>query len=103
MAKSVKKTPLKAVKKKKVVKKKVEEAQIVEELQKFYVKQAGMKSSFVVVLGVSKLDIGMDFAGYSFNEGEKPSIKICKDVYTRAEMVKMGYLPSARKVLTRDW
>lgn len=86
-------------KKKTTKKKKIEEAVEVDELQKFYVKQHGMKSTFIVVFGLSKLDVGMDLAGYDFKEGEQPSLKVCKEVYTRAEMVKMGYFPSVRKIL----
>lgn len=71
---------------------KVEDAQIVTDpLQEFYVKRAGVRSTYQKVYGVSKQDVGMDYAGYEM-EGDKPVLKVCKDVYTLEEMVEKGLL-----------
>lgn len=78
--------------KKKEVLKAVEEAEVVvDQLKEFYVKRAGIRSTYQKVYGVSKSDVGMDYAGYIM-EGEKPILKACKDVYTFDEMVEKGLL-----------
>ena len=70
----------------------VEEAQIVmDPLQVFYVKRPGVRSTYEKVYGVSKQDVGMDYAGYKM-EDDKPVLKVCKDVYTFDEMVEKGLL-----------
>lgn len=82
MAKT-KKSPLKTVK--------VEEAQVVvDPLKKFYVKPMGAKSTWIEVWGVSKDDVGRDHAGYIM-EGDKPVLRMNRDVFTDQEMIDKGY------------
>ena len=90
--------------KKKVKLEKVEEATVVNDpLQEFYVKAPGMKSTFIKVYGLSKLDVGRDYAGYDFENSDPekgiPPIRICKDVYTYDEMVEKGYFQNIKSLV----